>query len=120
LYRNIVSESFTFPANCCNISWKKENVISAAKQKKCQEIVKKLIKMGTLLKSLSGIRSAAEMAIALQVPEELPSDKKVDDWSHSFINKYQKLCSSPIYLANSLTCCFHTLLQKVGSSLWLY
>jgi hypothetical protein len=48
--------------NCCNISWKKENVLGAAKQKKHQEeeeIVKKLIKMSTLLKSLSGISRAA-------------------------------------------------------------
>jgi len=83
LHRNIVSESVTFPANCCNISWKKENVIGAAKQKKHQkeeEIVKKLIKMGTLLKkSLSGFSSAAEMGTALQVPDELPGDRKVDD-----------------------------------------
>jgi len=60
---------------------RRRNVIGAAKQKKHQEeeeIVKKLIKMGTLLKSLSGISSAAEMANALQVPEELPGDKKVD------------------------------------------
>lgn len=68
--------------NCCNISWKKDNVIGAANQKKHheeEEIVKKLIKMSTLLKHLSGISSAAEMGNALQVPEELPGDKKVDD-----------------------------------------
>lgn len=68
--------------NCCNISWKKESVIGAAKQKKHQEeeeIVKKLIIMSTLLKSLSVISRVAEMGKALQVPEELPGDKKVDD-----------------------------------------
>ena len=35
--------------------------------------------MNTLLKHLSGISSAAEMGNELQVPEELPGDKKVDD-----------------------------------------
>jgi hypothetical protein len=65
LYRNSISESFSFPVNC-KISWKKENVIDAAKQKKYQEeeeeMVKKLIKMSTLLKSPSDISSAAEIA----------------------------------------------------------
>jgi len=32
-----------------------------------------------LLKSLSGIRSAAEIGNALQIPKELPGDMKVDD-----------------------------------------
>jgi hypothetical protein len=61
---------------------KKENVIGAAKQKKQQEeeeIVKKLIKMSILCQSPSDISSAAEMGNALQVPEESPGDKKVDD-----------------------------------------
>lgn len=74
MYRNIVSESFTVPVNCCNISQKKEYVIDAVKQKKLQEgeeIVKQLIIMGTLLKSLSDISSSVEMGNALQDPEEL-------------------------------------------------
>lgn len=68
--------------NYCKISWKKENVVGAAKQKKHQEeeeIVKKLIKLSALLKSVSDISSAAEMGNALQIPEELPGGKKVDD-----------------------------------------
>ena len=68
--------------NCCKISWKKEKIVGPAKQKKHQEeeeIAKKLIKMSTLLRSLSDISSAAEMGNALQIPEELPADKKVDD-----------------------------------------
>ena len=35
--------------------------------------------MSTLLKSLSGISRAAEMGNALQIPEELPGDKEVDE-----------------------------------------
>jgi len=62
---------------------KKENLNGAAKQKKHQEeeeeTVKKLIKMSTLLQSLSDISSAAEMGNALQVPEESPGDKTVGD-----------------------------------------
>jgi hypothetical protein len=57
---------------------KKENLIGAAKQKKHQEeeeTVKKLIKISTMLQSLSDISSAAEMGNALQVPEESPGDK---------------------------------------------
>jgi hypothetical protein len=69
---------------------KKENVIGAAKQKKHQddeeEIFKKLIQMSTLLQSLSDISSAAEMDNALQVSEESPGDKKVDDCDCSDIS----------------------------------
>jgi hypothetical protein len=51
----------------------------AEEHKEKEEIVKKLIIMGTLLKSLSDISSAAEMGNALQVPKELPGDNNADD-----------------------------------------
>jgi hypothetical protein len=68
--------------------------------------------MGTLLKSLSDISSAAEMGNALQVITMLMTVS-------ALINECQQSYSSPIHLANSLTCCFQTLLQNIGLSLWL-
>jgi hypothetical protein len=75
--------------------------------------------MGTLLKSLSDITSAAEMGNALQVPKELPGDNILLTVRTLIYKCMPESYSSPIYLADSLTCCFQTLLQNIGLSLSL-